>query len=79
MDNTELEIRLDICSYLMDCQLQDMEELNAPEMYMKRAEMIKTLLDECRKTIEPDEYERLDRADLMHKYLNESLDLIYQI
>ena len=46
---------------------------------MKRAERIKTLLDECRKAIEPDEYERLDRADLMHKYLNESLDLIYQI
>ena len=79
MDNTELKIRLDICSYLIDRQLQDMEELNAPEMYMKRAETIKTLLDECRKAIEPDEYERLDRADLMNQYLHESLDLIYQI
>ena len=79
MDNTELKIRLDICSYLMDCQLQDMEELNAPEMYMKRAERIRTLLDECRKEIETDGFERLNRADLMHKYLNESLDLIYQI
>ena len=79
MDNTELKIRLDICSYLIDCQLQDMEELNAPEMYMKRAEMIKTLLDECRKAIDTDGYERLDREDLMNQYLTESLDLIYKI
>ena len=79
MDNTELKIRLDICSYLIDCQLQDMEELNAPEMYMKRAEMIKTLLDECRKAIETDGFEGSCRAGLMNQYLHESLDLIYQI
>ena len=79
MDNTELKIRLDVCSYLMDCQLQDMEELNAPEMYLKRAEMIKTLLDECRKAIDTDGFEGSCRAELMNQYLTESLDLIYKI